>query len=57
MTDALLAVAVLGAFVLIGGGGWALAKRRGKPLNAALMIGVGIVLLINVWLNTLPVPA
>lgn len=55
MIDTLLGLAVLAAFALIGSGAWQLLKRRGKPLNAALMIGVGVILLINVWINTLPI--
>jgi len=54
--ETLLGIAVLAAFALIGGGIWALVRRRGKPLNAALMIGVGLIVLVNVWLNTLPLP-
>jgi len=56
MMATLLAVAVLAAFALIGGGGFAIVKRRGKPLNAGLMIGVGMIVLINVWINAQPVP-
>ena len=55
MIDTLLGLAVLAALALIGSGAWQLLKRRGKPLNAALMIGVGVILLINVWINTLPI--
>ena len=56
MTEALLSVAVLAAFALIGRGGWMLWRRRGKPLNAWLMIGAAVVLLINVWVGSVPVP-
>lgn len=56
MTEALLSVAVLAAFALIGRGVWLLWRRRGKPLNARLMIGAAVVLLINVWLGSMPVP-
>ena len=56
MTEALLSIAVLAAFALIGRGVWLLWRRRGKPLNAWLMIGAGTVLLVNVWVGSMPVP-
>jgi hypothetical protein len=55
MTNALLAVAVLAAIVLIVFGVIGL-RRPGPNLRPALMIAAGIVTLVNVWLNTLPVP-
>ncbi len=54
MTEALLSAAVLAAFALIGRGVWLLWRRRGKSLNAWLMIGAAMVLLINVWLGSMP---
>ncbi len=56
MTEALLSIAVLAAFALIARGVWLLWRRRGKPLNAWLMIGAGAVLLVNVWVGSMPVP-
>lgn len=53
---ALLGLAVLAALALAGVGGWALATGRGDRLKAGLMIGAGIVVLINVWLYSLPPP-
>lgn len=52
----LLSLAVLAALVLIGVGGRALATGRGDRLKAGLMVGAGVVLLVNVWLNAMPMP-
>ncbi len=54
--SALLGVAVLAALVLIAVGGQALATRRGDRLKAALMVAAGVVVLVNVWLYSLPPP-
>lgn len=52
----LLSVAVLVAFALIGRGIWMLWRRQGKPLNAWLMLGAAVVLLVNVWVGSMPIP-
>ncbi len=56
LTGTLLSIAVLAAFALIARGVWLLWRRQGKPLNAWLMIGVAVVLLVNVWVGSMPVP-
>lgn len=56
MTEVLLSIAVLAAFALIARAIWMLWRRQGKPLNAWLMIGVAAVLLVNVWVGSLPLP-
>ncbi len=53
---ALLGLGVLAALALIAVGGRALVTRRGDRLKAALMVGAGVVVLINVWLYSLPSP-
>lgn len=57
MMAGLLSMGVLAGLALIGVGSWALARRRGDRLKAGLMVGAGIVVLINVWLYSMPVPA
>lgn len=52
----LLSLGVIAALVLIGVGGWALATRRGDRLKASLMVGAGLVVLVNVWLYAMPLP-
>lgn len=47
-------LAALVALVLIAVGAWALAARKGPPLKPALMIGAGVVTLVNIWLLTAP---
>lgn len=55
--NVLLSIAVLASLLLIAAGIWALAKRRGSPLKAGLMIAAGLVTLMNAWLwTTMPVP-
>lgn len=56
MTGALLSIAVLAAFALLARGSWLLWRQQGKPLNSWLMIGVAVVLLVNVWVGSMPVP-
>lgn len=56
MTEVLLSIAVLAAFALLARGAWLLWRRQGKPLNAWLMLGVAVVLLINVWTGSMPLP-
>ncbi len=56
MTEVLLSIAVLAAFALLARGAWLLWRRQGKPLNAWLMLGVAVVLLINVWAGSMPLP-
>lgn len=51
----LLSLGVIAAFLLAAGG--VLAIRRGDRLRGWLMIGVGIVTLINVALIAAPLPA
>ncbi len=56
MIAAMLSLGVLAALVLIGVGGRALLTGQGDRLKAGLMIGAGVVVLINVWLYSLPGP-
>lgn len=56
MMPALLSAAVLAALALILVGVIAVARRRGDRLKAWLMIGAGMVLLVNVWLYAMPLP-
>ncbi len=53
---ALLGLGVVAAFVLIGFGIRGLIVRDVERLKAGLMIGAGAVVLINVWLYSLPPP-
>lgn len=55
MTEIMLSIAVLAALLLIGVGGWALLQRRRPALRPMLMIGAGVVTLLNVWLLAAPV--
>ena len=52
----LLSAAVLAALALIGVGGHALVTGRGDRLKAGLMVGAGLVVLVNVWLAAIPPP-
>jgi hypothetical protein len=52
----LLGLGALAAFVLIGFGIRGLMVRDIDRLKAGLMIGAGVVVLINVWLYALPPP-
>lgn len=56
MIDTLLGLGALAAFVLIGFGVRGLIARDIDRLKAGLMVGAGIVVLINVWLYSLPRP-
>ena len=56
MIAVLLSLGVLAGLVLIGVGGRALATGKGDRLKAGLMVGAGVVVLINVWLYALPMP-
>ena len=56
MIAVLLSLGVLAGLVLIGVGGRALATGQGDRLKAGLMVGAGVVILINVWLYALPMP-
>jgi len=51
-----LSFAVLAAFALIGVGAWGVVRAKGERLKPALMIGAGIVVLLNVWLYAAPLP-
>jgi hypothetical protein len=52
LADALLSIAVLGAFVLLGGGLWLLVKK-GEKKQGSLMVLAALVLLANVLVWTL----
>ena len=52
MTDALLALAMCAALLLIAVGGWTLVRGRGSRLKAGLMVAAGLVTIFNVWVNT-----
>ena len=56
MTATLLSLGALAGLLLGGFGLWALATGYGDRLKAGLMVGAGVVVLINVWLYALPVP-
>ena len=56
MIAVLLSLGVLAGLVLIGVGGRALATGQSDRLKAGLMVGAGVVTLINVWLYALPMP-
>ena len=56
MIATLLSLGVVAGLLLAGFGGWALATGYGDRLKAGLMIGAGVVVLINVWLYALPAP-
>jgi hypothetical protein len=51
LVSALLSIAVLAAFALIGGGLWLLV-RRGEKKQGGLMIAAAVVLLANVLIWT-----
>ena len=51
LVSALLSIAVLAAFALIGGGAW-LFLRRGEKKQGALMVLASLVLLANVLIWT-----
>lgn len=54
MIATLLSLGVLAGLLLAGFGAWALATGYGDRLKAGLMIGAGVVVVINVWLYSLP---
>jgi len=54
MMPALLSLGVLAGLLLGGFGIWALVTGYGDRLKAGLMVGAGVVVLINVWLYSLP---
>jgi len=56
MMPALLSLGVLAGLLLGGFGIWALVTGYGDRLKAGLMVGAGVVVLINVWLYSLPPP-
>ena len=56
MIATLLSLGVLAGLLLGGFGVWALATGYGDRLKAGLMVGAGVVVLINVWLYSLPAP-
>ena len=56
MTATLLSLGALAGLLLGGFGIWALATGYGDRLKAGLMMGSGVVVLINVWLYALPMP-
>ena len=55
MIAMLLSLGVLAGLMLAGFGAWALITSYGDRLKAGLMVGAGVVVLINVWLYSLPV--
>lgn len=54
MIEVLLSLGVLAGLLLAGLGAWALATGYGDRLKAGLMVGAGVVVLVNVWLYSLP---
>ncbi len=56
MMPVLLSLGVLAGLLLGGFGIWALAAGYGDRLKAGLMVGAGVVVLLNVWLYSLPPP-
>ena len=56
MMPALLSLGVLAGLLLGGFGIWALVTGYADRLKAGLMVGAGVVVLINVWLYSLPPP-
>ena len=56
MMATLLSLGVLAGLLLAGFGCWALVTGYGDRLKAGLMIGAGVVVLINVWLYATPLP-
>lgn len=52
-TTTLLSLGVIGALILCVGGGFMIRKREGK--RGALMIAVGLVVLANVAIASVPV--
>ncbi len=54
MMATLLSLGALAGLLLAGFGVWALATGYGDRLKATLMVGAGVVVLINIWLYSLP---
>jgi hypothetical protein len=54
--DLLLSIAVLAAFALMWGGWRNLRGQAGDKRRGWLMLGAAAVLLINLWVFSLPVP-
>lgn len=52
----LFGFAAAAAFALIATGIWLLRQPGGNRLKATLMMLAGVVILFNVWINSLPVP-
>lgn len=57
MIETLLSLGALAGLLLVGFGVWALATSYGDRLKAGLMVGAGVVVLINVWLYATPLPS
>jgi hypothetical protein len=55
--ETLLSLGALAGLLLVGFGVWALATGYGDRLKAGLMVGAGVVVLINVWLYATPLPS
>ncbi len=53
--DMLLSIGVLAAFALIWGG-WKNLRGAGDKKRGWLMLGAAAVLLVNLWVLTLPLP-
>lgn len=51
-----LSLASIAALILIIAGIWGLTRRKMPLVKGGLMIGVGLILLLNIYLLTLPVP-
>lgn len=56
MIETLLSLGALAGLLLGGFGIWALFTGYGNRLKAGLMVGAGVVVLINVWLYATPLP-
>lgn len=56
MIATLLSLGVVAGLVLIGFGFRGLIRRDIERVKAGLMVGAGVVVLINVWLYALPPP-
>ena len=55
MNETILSIAMIAAFVLLGGGAWLIARKRDLK-RGFLMLGAAVVLGVNIWVMTLPVP-
>ena len=54
MTDVIRILVMFAAFALIGTGLWMLSKQVGTRFKATLMILAGVVMILNVWISSLP---